>query len=143
MGPALREKNMNTFKTISLLTLIAMTLACGYSSKATTPPVAGTMPTIAQLNPDSATAGGETFTLTVTGTNFGAKAVVNWNGVAQTSNTTFVSGTEVTVAVPASAIMAAGTVQVTVTNPATTGTGPYGSGGTSAATSSPMAFTIN
>lgn len=134
---------MNTFKTISLLTLIAMTLACGYSSKATTPPVAGTMPTIAQLNPDSATAGGETFTLTVTGTNFGAKAVVNWNGVAQTSNTTFVSGTEVTVAVPASAIMAAGTVQVTVTNPATTGTGPYGSGGTSAATSSPMAFTIN
>ena len=134
---------MKTFKTISLLTLIAMTMACGYSSKPATPPVAGTMPTIAQLSPDSATAGGEAFTLTVTGTNFGAKAVVNWKGVAQTSNTTFVSSTELTVAVPASAITTAGTVPITVTNPATAGTGPYGSGGTSAATSSPVAFTIN
>jgi hypothetical protein len=134
---------MTTLKTISLLTLIALTMACGYSSKPTTPPAAGTAPTIAQLNPDSATAGGESFTLTVTGTNFGAKAVVNWNGVAQTSNTTFVSGTEVTVTVPATAIMAAGTVQISVTNPATAGTGLYGSGGTSAATSGPMPFTIN
>jgi IPT/TIG domain-containing protein len=142
MGLALRENNMNTLKTISLLTLIALTMACGYSSKPATP-AAGNMPTIAQLNPDNATAGGAPFTLTVTGTNFGAKAVVNWNGAAQTSNTTFVSGTEVTVAVPASAIMAAGTVQVTVTNPGTPGTGMYGSGGTAAATSSPMAFTIN
>ena len=133
---------MKTFKTISLLTLIALTMACGYSSKPT-PPVAGTMPTIAQLNPDSATAGGEGFTLTVTGTNFGAKAVVNWNGVAQTTNTTFVSGTEVTVAVPASAVMTAGTVQISVTNPGTPGTGMYGGGGTSPAISSPMPFTIN
>ena len=133
---------MKTFPTISLLTLIALTMACGYSAKATMPP-AGSMPTIAQLNPDNATAGGEAFTLTVKGANFGAKAVVNWNGVAQTSNTTFVSSTEVTAAVPASAIMAAGTVQISVTNPAIAGTGMYGSGGTAAATSSPMAFTIN
>jgi hypothetical protein len=143
MGLALRENNMKTLKTISLLTLFALTMACGYSSKPATPPAAGTMPTIAQLNPDSATAGGAAFTLTVIGTNFGAKAVVNWNGAAQTSNTTFVSGTELTVAVPASAIMAAGTVQVTVTNPGTPGTGMYGGGGTAAATSTPMAFTIN
>jgi hypothetical protein len=131
---------MKTFTTISLLTLIALTTACGYSSKPAAPAV-GTMPTIAQLNPDNATAGAAAFTLTVTGTNFGSKAVVNWNGVAQTS-TTFVSGTEVMVAVPASAIMAAGTVQITVTNPGTPGTGMYG-GGTAAATSTPMAFTIN
>lgn len=132
---------MKTFTTISLLTLMALTTACGYSSKPAAP-AAGTMPAIAQLNPDNVTAGGEAFTLTVTGANFGSKAVVNWNGVAQTS-TTFVSGTEVTVAVPASAIMDAGSVQITVTNPAVAGTGMYGSGGTAAATSSPMAFTIN
>ncbi len=133
---------MKTFQTISLLTLIALSTACGYSSKPA-PAAPGTAPTIAQLNPDSAPHGGEAFTLTVTGSNFGSKAVVNWNGVAQTTNTTVMSGTELTVAVPASAIMAAGTVQVTVTNPGTTGTGPYGGGGTAAATSTPMAFTIN
>ena len=54
------------------VTLLALTLACGYSSKATTPPVAGTTPTIAELAPTSATAGGAAFTLTVNGTNFGA-----------------------------------------------------------------------
>ncbi len=134
---------MKTLKVVSLLSLIALTMACGYSSKPAAPPAAGTMPTITQLTPDAAPSGGVAFTLTVTGTNFGTKAVVNWNSVPQTSNTTFVSGTELTVAVPASAIMTAGTVQVTVTNPATAGTGPYGGGGTLAVTSSPMAFTIN
>jgi hypothetical protein len=133
---------MKTFQTLSLLTLIALGTACGYSSKPA-PPAPGTAPTIAQLTPDSANAGGVAFTLTVTGTNFGSKAVVNWNGAAQTTNTTVMSGTELTVAVPASAIMAAGTVQVTVTNPAVAGTGQYGGGGTAAATSTPVAFTIN
>ncbi len=140
---------MKTFQTLKpvtttlLVALIAFTVACGYSSKATTPPVAGTVPTIAALDPPSATAGGAAFTLTVNGTNFGSKAVVNWNGSAQTSNTTFVSASQLTVAVPASAIMTAGTVSVTVTNPATAGTGLYGGGGTLAETSSPMDFTIN
>jgi len=131
---------MKSVKTTLLVTLIAMTLACGYSSKAT-PPVAGTMPTIAQLAPSSTAAGGATFTLTVNGTNFGSKAVVNWNGVATT--TTYVTGSQLTVLVPASDIAASGMVQITVTNPATVGTGQYGSGGTLAETSSPVNFTIN
>ena len=139
---------MNTFQTLQpvkttlLVTLIALTVACGYSSK-TTPPVAGTMPTIATLSPASATAGGAAFVLTVNGTNFGTKAVVNWNGVAQTANTTYVSGSQLTVAVPAAAIATAGTITVTVTNPGTPGTGMYGSGGTLPETSSPMDFTVN
>ncbi len=142
-GPPPLENNMKTLKTIPLLTLIALTMACGYSSKATTPSVAGTAPAISQLNPNAATAGGDAFILTVNGTNFGAKAIVNWNGAAQTSNTTFMSATELTVAVPASAIASSGTVQITVTNPATSGSGAYGSGGTLAATSPAMSFTIN
>jgi hypothetical protein len=132
---------LKPLSTAALVGLIALSLACGYSSK-TTPPVAGSMPTIAQLSPDSATAGGAAFMLTVNGTNFGTKAVVNWNGVAQTS-TTYVSGSQLTVAVPASAIAASGTVSITVTNPATAGTGIYGSGGTLAETSSPTTFTVN
>ncbi len=132
---------MNSVKIVLLTTLIALTLACGYSSTPA-PATAGTVPTITQLNPDSATAGGAAFMLTVNGTNFGTKAVVNWNGTAQTA-TTYVSASQLTLAIPASLIMSAATVQITVTNPATAGTGPYGGGGTTAETSGPMDFTIN
>ncbi|MGC2472762.1 MAG: hypothetical protein WA485_00390 [Candidatus Sulfotelmatobacter sp.] len=133
---------MKTVNTLLMGTLIAITLACGYSAK-TTPPAAGTVPAIAQLSPNSATAGAAAFTMTVNGSNFGTKAVVNWNGTAQTANTTYVTGNQLMVAIPASMIADSGTVQVTVTNPGTTGTGMYGSGGTIAETSSAVNFTIN
>lgn len=134
---------MKTLVTISLITVLAMTMACGYSSHSTTPPAPGTMPAISQLNPESVTAGGAAFMLTVNGSNFGSKAVVNWNGAAQNSNTTYVSGSQLTVAVPASLITTAGTVSVTVTNPSNPGTGIYGTGATLAETSSSVNFTIN
>lgn len=133
---------MKTVNTLLLGTLIAITLACGYSAKMT-PPAAGSVPAIAQLSPNSTTAGGAAFTLTVNGSNFGSKSVVNWNGTAQSANTTFVTGSQLMVAIPTSMIATSGTVQVTVTNPGTSGTGMYGSGGTLAETSSPMNFTIN
>jgi hypothetical protein len=136
------SQTLQSVKTTLLVALIAFTVACGYSTKMT-PPVAGTMPAIAQLAPNSANAGGAAFILTVNGTNFGTGAVVNWNGVAQTSNTTYVSGSQLTVAVPASAIATAATITVTVTNPGTPGTGIYGSGATLPETSSPLDFTIN
>lgn len=126
-------------KAAVLVALSALTLGCGYSSK-TTPPVAGSVPAIAALTPASMTAGSAAFTLTVNGSNFGSQAVVNWNGAART--TTFVSGNQVTAAIPAADIATAGSAAVTVTNPGTTGTGMYGGGGTLAETSSPMTFTI-
>jgi hypothetical protein len=134
-------KTFITVNTAALAVLIALTLGCGYSSKTTTP-VAGTTPTIAQLNPTDATAGGAAFTLTVNGTNFNSNAVVNWNGSAQ-SGSKYVSGSQLTVSVPASAIMTAGTIQVTVTNPGNPGTGIYGTGATQAETSNAMTFTVN
>ncbi|MFZ1140709.1 MAG: IPT/TIG domain-containing protein [Candidatus Sulfotelmatobacter sp.] len=134
------SQTLQAVKATLLATLTALTLACGYSAK-TTPPSAGTVPTIAALSPSSATAGSPAFILTVNGTNFGTKAAVNWNGTAQT--TTYVSGNQLTVAVPAAAIATSGTVTVTVTNPGTPGTGMYGTGGTLAETSSPMDFTVN
>jgi hypothetical protein len=136
------SQTRQSVKTTLLMALIAFTVACGYSAKMT-PPVAGAMPAIAQLAPNSARAGGAAFILTVNGTNFGTGAVVNWNGVAQTSNTAYVSGSQLTVAVPASAIATAATITVTVTNPGTPGTGIYGSGATLPETSGPTNFTIN
>ena len=131
---------MKSARMITLLAMIALTLGCGYSNK-NYAPVAGTMPAISTLNPNAATAGTVGFTMTVNGTNFAAKAVVNWNSTAQA--TTYVSGNQLTVAIPASLIATHGTAQVTVTNPATSGTGLYGSGGTLAETSAAMSFTIN
>jgi hypothetical protein len=135
-------KNLRTLKTMLVASLLALALACGYSSNYSNPSSGtGTVPAITQLNPSSATAGGEAFTLTVMGSNFASKAVVNWNGTALT--TAYVSGTQLTVAVPASMITNSGTVQNTVTNPAVTGSGIYGTGGSPAQTSTAISFTIN
>jgi len=135
---------MKTLKTVVLATLIVITAACGYGSKNyNTTPTPGAMPAIAQISPGSTTAGGAAFTLTVNGSNFATKATVNWNGVAQTANTTFVTNNQLMVSVPASMIANPGKVQVTVTNPATAGTGMYGTGTTLAETSTPTTFTIN
>jgi IPT/TIG domain len=125
---------------ITVLAVLSLTLACGYNAK-TTPAMAGSMPTIAALSPSGTAAGSPAFTLTVNGSNFGSKAVVNWNGAAQT--TTMVSANQLTMAVPAAAVATSTTVSITVTNPATSGAGMYGSGGTVAETSSPMSFAIN
>lgn len=131
---------MKTVSTILIATLAALTLACGYSAKKTTP-VAGTMPNISALSPDTATAGGAAFTLTINGTNFNSNAQVNWNSAAQT--TSYVSGNQLTLSVPASLIANSGTVTVTVTNPGNPGTGIYGTGATQPETSNSMTFTIN
>ena len=77
-------------------------------------------PSITSLSPSSATAGGAAFTLTVNGTNFASGAVVKWNGVDLSS--TFVSAIQLNAAVPASNIASAGTAQVTVAVPVTSGT---------------------
>jgi hypothetical protein len=120
-----------------LLLLTVISVGCGYS-KSTMPQQPGTMPAIAQLSPNSVIAGSSSFAFEVDGTNFGSAAVINFNGP---QTTTRVSATKLTTTIPASAIMNAGTVLVTVTNPGTPG-GIYG-GGTAAATSTPMNFTIN
>ena len=129
---------MKITESLILAAVLVAGLGCGYSKK-TTPPAPGTVPTITQLSPASATAGGATFQLEVDGTNFAMAAVVNFNGAAET--TTWVNSTKVEAMIPASAIMNSGTVPVTVTNPGTPG-GTYG-GGTLPETSAPMNFTIN
>ena len=126
-------------KLLMVILLAATGVGCGYSSHATMPQQPGTMPAIASLVPPSTAMGSSTFTLEVDGNNFNSNAVVKFNGAAMT--TTFVSATTVQATIPASAVMNAATVPVTVTNPGTPG-GIYG-GGTAAATSAPMNFQVN
>lgn len=130
---------MKIVKTILLTVLLAAGLACGYSSKATTPPAAGTTPTIAELMPDNANSGSSGVVLTINGTNFNSNATINWKGAALT--TTFVSASQLMTTLPDADLTSSGTAAVTVTNPGSPG-GIYG-GGTQAEISNSMTFTIN
>ncbi len=75
-------------------------------------------PTLTSLNPNGATAGGATFTLTVNGSSFVSGATVQWNG--SPLSTSFVNGTQLTAAVPGSLIANVGSASVTVVNPGST-----------------------
>jgi hypothetical protein len=80
-----------------------------------TAPAAATAPTLSSLSPTSTAAGGTGFTLTVNGSNFVSGASVLWNGATRPA--TFVSATQLTAAIPAGDIAAAGTAQVSAMNP--------------------------
>ena len=125
-------------KLLAVVLLTTLAVGCGYSHTIT-PIQPGTMPIITGLVPNNANHGGVAFTFEVDGSQFHSTAVINFNGVAQT--TTFASSAKLTTMISSTAIANAGTVPVTVTNPGTPG-GIYG-GGTKAATSTAMNFTIN
>jgi len=83
-------------------------------------------PSVTSLSPPSATAGGSTFTLTVSGTNFSPSSTVQWNGTSLP--TTFVSATQLTASVSATLITSAGTATIAVAS--------------NGAISAPVSFTI-
>lgn len=68
--------------------------------------------TIGSLSPAYVSAGGATFTLTVTGTNFTSGATVYWGSTALT--TTYVSATQLTAAVTAAQVTSEGIVTISV-----------------------------
>src|ERR1700751_5852814 len=88
------------------------------------------LPNISSITPSSSTAGGASFPLTVNGTGFVAGATVNF-GSNPAITPSSVTSTQIVATIPAADIATAGTVNVTVTNPA--------GGGTSGA----LSFTIN
>jgi hypothetical protein len=73
-------------------------------------------PTLVSLNPTKMTGGGAAFTLTANGSSFVPNSAIRWNG--KSTNTTYVSSTVVTAAIPATDIATGGEVQVLVSNPA-------------------------
>jgi len=76
-------------------------------------------PTLTSLSPTSVTAGSSGLTLTVNGAGFVSSSVVRWKRTDRP--TTFVSGTQLQAAIPASDIVTAGTADVTVSNPTPAG----------------------
>src|SRR5260221_7602493 len=74
------------------------------------------LPSVSNISPASVSVGSAAFTLTLTGSGFIAGSVVRVNGA--TRSTTFVSGTQLTAAIPATDVASAGTLSVSVANPA-------------------------
>jgi uncharacterized protein len=88
----------------------------GDSAAATFTVGANPLPTISSLSPAGVAPGSATFTLTIDGSNFVPLSVVNWNGAQLTA--TYVNGSRLMASVPASDVAAAGTANLTVSNPA-------------------------
>ena len=82
--------------------------------------VNGTLPTITDISPSTATQGSAGFTMTITGTNFVNNTKVNI-GTATPRNATFVDSQHVTVLIFPSDIDTAGAVPISVTTPAPSG----------------------
>jgi len=118
---------INRFLVVLLVSILGVVAGCSDDDNKKSK---NSVPVLTSVSPTAAAAGGAGFTLTTNGTGFVSGSVVHWNGATRT--TTFVSGTQLTAAVPASDIVSAGTAQVTVVSP-TPGGG----------TSSPVVFTIN
>jgi uncharacterized protein (TIGR03437 family) len=98
---------------------IAITSASAGNSPLTVPVTLTVLPAgapaIASLAPSSAIAGGPAFTLMVNGAGFLSGAAVQWNGSPLA--TSYVSGNQLTAAVPASLLAAPGSAAVTAVNP--------------------------
>lgn len=105
-------------------------------------------PSVSSISPNSATAGGSGFVLTVNGGNFSSYSVVVWNGTAQT--TSFVSGSQLTAEVSSTNIAGPDTAVVYVYNPPagsqTVGVGsiiPSNSNSCSAQGSNSVSFSVS
>ena len=72
------------------------------------------IPTLISISPNTRTAGTGAFTLTLTGSGFTNTSIARWNGANRT--TTYVSPTQLTVAIPAADILSSGTAAITVAN---------------------------
>ena len=86
-------------------------------------------PAIVSISPSGAVVGGSDFTLTVLGSNFGPTSTVTWNQSPRT--TTFISNTQLNVAIPASDLATVVTVNVVVSTQGAAGSQPVLSNGVS------------
>jgi len=107
---------INRFFVVFLVSIFGVVAGCGDddNNRSKNP-----VPVLTSVSPTAAAAGGAGFTLTTNGSGFVSGSVVHWNGATRT--TTFVSGTQLTAAIPASDIASAGTAQVTVVSPTPAG----------------------
>lgn len=132
--PGAYDVDVSGYWLIGQMTPMTLTLSSAFTVTGTSPV---TTPYIASIRPESATAGGSAFTLTVNGSNFAtglSSAVVYWNTSALSTSAGIVNPTAVLNAtVPASYIASPGVALITVVNPAPGG----------GVTSNSIAFYIN
>ena len=100
---------MKCSRWLSLVLVCVLLVACSFCR-------ASVKPVVSALDPSSVTPGGPEFTLTIYGSGFAAGATVNWGSTKLA--TTFVSSTQLTASVPASATAAGGNAEITVTTSA-------------------------
>lgn len=93
-------------------------------------------PTLSSIAPDKTLTNAASLSITVTGTNFNTSSVVMWGSTSLA--TTFVNSTSLTAVVPPASYAAAGTTQVTVSNP---GSGGGSSGASTFTAVAPLQIT--
>jgi len=103
--------DLTTVRALSITAANPGTLQSG----AVTFQVVSNIPSITSINPSTVPAGGDAFTLTVTGTGYANTAIVRVNGIAV--STTFVSETQLTALIPANQLTTARNLSITVFNP--------------------------
>src|ERR1700727_2509615 len=107
---------ISTSAALATLFVLVFITGCGGGSGGGSSIPPNPAPSDISLTPNSGTAGGPAFTVTVSGSNFISSSTVEWNGKSR--QTTVVSGTSLQAAITAADIATAGTASVTVSNPA-------------------------
>ena len=108
---AMRHKR---FSFLLVAACLSAMVACGGNG---TPQRCDFPPSISSISPDTTTAGGPAFTLTVNGNSFEAQSTLRWNGIAKITHV--VNSGQLTADIPASDIANPGTVKVIVHSPNT------------------------
>jgi uncharacterized repeat protein (TIGR01451 family) len=101
---------------LALFFLLLLSACGGGGSSTPTPATSNPIPTVSSVTPGSVTVNDAGSSLTVAGSGFIATSSATWNGVPRA--TTFVSGTELKLKLVDSDLIAAGSVQIAVNNPA-------------------------
>ena len=104
-----------------IVALVACGLASACSQYNTNLSIQTSTSVLTFVSPQSATAGGQGFTITANGLGFATGALILWNGAAL--KTTLISSGQLTAPVPASDLATTGTVQVAVQIPGTAQSG--------------------
>jgi len=127
----MNAKALRIFPVSLLLGVLLSGCAAGQSQPINNPVnPANPVPSISSLSPSAVLAGGQSFSVTVNGSNFLSTSVVRWN--ASERFTTFVNNSQLTASILASDVAVASTENITVVNPAPGG-----------GTSNSATFTVN
>jgi hypothetical protein len=115
-SPAARAPRASTGRWLTAALALALAACDGGTGPTPRPDPENPVPGISSVDPDTLYQGGDSVTVTVTGTGFTNGAVVRLNGTARL--TTYHNPSQVTAVVPAALLNQTGTVALTVVNPA-------------------------